>query len=153
VRSEPLPRRADGRGPGRRSVADRRVLCPPRRAIESPVRTNPVSVSGTPGGRRPPGGRRLLHRVLRGGRVSRRQRSRCPMSDTGRREYTTPHDRYYNYCWWGYQPVAPTEHKFRPVSLLFHAFEVAGVDGCACEVVEVLRNALGPFRTVWGTKW
>ena len=74
-------------------------------------------------------------------------------SDTGRREFTGPNDRYYNYCWWGYQPLAPTEHKLRPVSLLFHAFEVAGVDRCACDVVEALRNALGPFRTVWGTKW
>src|SRR5262245_24569531 len=75
------------------------------------------------------------------------------MSDSGRCELTNPQDRYYNYCWWDYQPLAPTEHKFRPVSLLFHAFEVAGVDRCPCEVVEVLRNALGPFRTVWGTKW
>jgi hypothetical protein len=75
------------------------------------------------------------------------------MSDPRRREFTTPHDRYYNYCWWPYQPLAPTEHKLRSVSLLFHAFEVAGVDGRAFEVVDVLRDALGPFRTVWGTKW
>jgi hypothetical protein len=75
------------------------------------------------------------------------------MSNPGRREFTTPRDQYYNYCWWGYQPVAPTEHKLRPVSLLFQAFEVAGVDGHAGAVVDVLRDALGPFRTVWGTKW
>lgn len=74
-------------------------------------------------------------------------------SDTGRCEFTGPDDRYYNYCWWPYQPVAPTEHKFRPVSLLFHSFEVAGVDRRAFELVEAIRNALGPFRTVWGTKW
>jgi hypothetical protein len=75
------------------------------------------------------------------------------MSHSGRPEFTTPEDKYYNYCWWGYQPVAPTEHKLRPVSLLFHAFEVAGVEGRAGAVVDVLRDALGPFRTVWGTKW
>jgi hypothetical protein len=75
------------------------------------------------------------------------------MSDSGRLEFTTPQDRYYNYCWWGYEPVAPTEDKLRPVSLLFHSFEVAGVDRRAFEVVDVLRQALGRFRTVWGTKW
>ena len=75
------------------------------------------------------------------------------MSDTSRRELTNPDDRYYNYCWWPYQPVASTEHKFRPVNLLFQSFEVAGVDQRAFELVEAIRNALGPFRTVWGTKW
>lgn len=74
-------------------------------------------------------------------------------TENGRREFTAPDDLYYNYCWWPYQPVAPTEHKLRPVSLLFQSFEVAGADPRAFEVVEAVREALGPFRTVWGTKW
>jgi hypothetical protein len=75
------------------------------------------------------------------------------MSNPARREFTSPDDQYYNYCWWPYQPVAPTQQKLRAVSLLFHAFEIAGVDERVCEVVDLLRHALGPFRTVWGTKW
>ena len=64
--------------------------------------------------------------------------------NTGRREFTGPDDLYYNYCWWPYQPVAPTEHKFRPVSLLFQSFEVAGVDRPR------LRDRRGPPATPSG---
>lgn len=73
-------------------------------------------------------------------------------SESGRREFTGPDDPYYNYCWWPYQPAASTEHKLRSVSLLFQSFEFAGVGPAAFEVVEALRRAIGPFRTVWGTK-
>lgn len=74
-------------------------------------------------------------------------------SVSGRREFTAADDPYYNYCWWPYQPVGPTQHKLRPVSLLFQSFEVAGADPGVFELVETIRQALGPFRTVWGTKW
>jgi hypothetical protein len=68
-------------------------------------------------------------------------------------ESTTAADRYYNYCWWPYEPVTATEGKLRPVSLLFHSFELAGLDGCAIDIVQSIRRELGDFRTVWGTKW
>ena len=67
-------------------------------------------------------------------------------------ESTTPHDPYCNYCWWPYEPVAPTEGKLRPVSLLFHSFEVAGLNGRAVELVRMIQKAIGAFRTVYGVK-
>ncbi|MCA9123580.1 MAG: hypothetical protein H6822_18205 [Planctomycetaceae bacterium] len=70
-----------------------------------------------------------------------------------REEFTTPADRYFNYCWWPYTPVAKVEHKFRPVNLLFQSFELAAIDSRAFEVVEALRSDLGDFRTVYGVKW
>ena len=73
-------------------------------------------------------------------------------ADSGRLEYTQPGDRYFNYCWWPYQPVADTAGKLRPVSLLFHTFEVAGIAAAAFDIVHCLRDAIGPFRTVWGAK-
>jgi hypothetical protein len=67
-------------------------------------------------------------------------------------EYTAPGDRYYNYCWWNYAPVAETANKLRPVNLLLNSFDVAGMPDRATEVVDTLRQSLGSFRTVWGVK-
>jgi hypothetical protein len=67
-------------------------------------------------------------------------------------EYTAPDDRYYNYCWWNYAPVAETANKLRPVNLLFNSFDVGGMPDCASQVVDTLRQSLGSFRTVWGVK-
>jgi hypothetical protein len=68
-------------------------------------------------------------------------------------EYTTPHDEYFNYCLWSYQPVASVENKFRPVNLLLHSFHVARLDLQVFEIVESIRKSLGLFRTVWGIKF
>lgn len=68
-------------------------------------------------------------------------------------ELTAMGDDYRNYCWWPYQPVAPTNGKFRPSALLFHSFEVAGVNGKAFDLVRALQQELGLFRTVYGVKW
>lgn len=70
-----------------------------------------------------------------------------------RLEHTTPQDRYFNYCWWPYRPVAATEDKFRPVNLLFHSFDLARIDERAFHLVQTIRDAIGLFRTVWGAKW
>lgn len=74
------------------------------------------------------------------------------MGNDARLEPTTSADLYYNYCWWPYQPVAPTAGKLRPVSLLFETFALAGLGADAFALVETLRRAIGPFRTVWGAK-
>jgi hypothetical protein len=74
------------------------------------------------------------------------------MSNSTRLEPTTPDDLYYNYCWWPYTPVAPTENKLRPAALLFHTFELAGIDERAYDIVHTLRKEIGLFRTVWGAK-
>src|SRR5436305_11636463 len=68
-------------------------------------------------------------------------------------ELTTPQDQYFNYCWWNYTPIASTANKLRPATLLFHSFAAAQMDERARELVNALRQALGLFRTVWGTKW
>lgn len=68
-------------------------------------------------------------------------------------EYTTSRDHYFNYCWWPYEPVAPIENKLRQVNLLFHSFEQGGLGEAAFRLVRTIRDAIGSFRTVWGTKW
>ena len=73
-------------------------------------------------------------------------------SDPAWLEYTAVGDRYFNYCWWPYSPVAKVEHKLRPVNLLFHSFDVGGIDAGACDMVKSIQKEIGRFRTVWGTK-
>jgi hypothetical protein len=67
-------------------------------------------------------------------------------------EYATGNDRYFNYCLWPYQPVAPTDDKFRGINVLYQSFEFAGLDTRAYEFVEAIRSAIGPFQTVFGIK-
>ncbi len=75
------------------------------------------------------------------------------MEDFGRRmEYTEPGDRYYDYCLWEYEPLALPAEKFRSVNLLYHTFEVGGLDGGAYDLVGAIREGVGLFRTVWGVK-
>jgi hypothetical protein len=74
------------------------------------------------------------------------------MKGSERFEYATAQDPALNYCLWEYQAPAAAEDKFRSVNLLFHSFQVAGVDERAYDIVEALREAIGPFRTVFGIK-
>lgn len=74
------------------------------------------------------------------------------MQAAARYEYATAADPALNYCLWQYAPAAPAEDKYRSVNLLWHSFEVAGVDERAFTVVEAIRDAIGPFRTVFGIK-
>jgi hypothetical protein len=74
------------------------------------------------------------------------------MEIVDRFEYATASDPYRNYCLWQYSPVAPAEDKFRAVNLLYHSFDVAGIDGRAFDFVEGIRSEIGMFRTVWGAK-
>lgn len=69
-----------------------------------------------------------------------------------RYEYTTAQDPHLNYCLWQYHPAAPAEDKFRAVNLLYHSFELAGIHSNAYAVVDAIRDAIGPFRTVFGIK-
>lgn len=88
-----------------------------------------------------------------GRRGGRQSPGKTAMTSLGRLEYTTREDPFFNYCLWKYTPVAPIENKFRPVNLLFHSFEVAGLDARAVQLVQTIRDAIGSFRTVWGSKW
>lgn len=67
-------------------------------------------------------------------------------------EYATAQDPHRNYCLWQYAPAAPAEDKFRAVNLLYHAFELAGADARLYDMVDALREAIGPFQTVFGIK-
>jgi hypothetical protein len=67
-------------------------------------------------------------------------------------ERTTPHDRYADYCLWDYQPIAPPAGKLRSSNLLWRAIEAAGGGPHLTAACMALREALGPFRTVFGVK-
>ena len=67
-------------------------------------------------------------------------------------EYTTGTDPALNYCLWEYSRAAPAEDKFRSVNLLFQSFDHAGADERAFAIVDAIRDAIGPFRTVFGIK-
>ena len=74
------------------------------------------------------------------------------MTVNRRFEYATDQDPSLNYCLWSYAPAAPAEDKFRSVNLLFQSFDHAGIDLRAFDVVEAIRDGIGPFRTVFGVK-
>ncbi|HUJ88278.1 MAG TPA: hypothetical protein VLX30_15625 [Burkholderiales bacterium] len=67
-------------------------------------------------------------------------------------EFATSADPSLNYCLWEYSPAQPAEDKFRSVNLLYQSFEHAGVDARAYDIVDAVREGIGPFRTVFGVK-
>jgi len=67
-------------------------------------------------------------------------------------ERTTPRDRYADYCLWDYQPIAPPAGKLRSANLLWRAIEAAGGGPHLVAACMALRQALGPFQTVFGVK-
>lgn len=67
-------------------------------------------------------------------------------------EYATSRDPALNYCLWEYSAAEPAEDKYRSVNLLFQSFEHAGIDARAFDIVDAIRDAIGPFRTVFGVK-
>lgn len=74
------------------------------------------------------------------------------MTGQDRFEYATAGDPSLNYCLWPYAPIAPVEDKFRSVNLLYQSFSHAGINSGAFAIVDALREAIGPFRTVFGIK-
>ena len=74
------------------------------------------------------------------------------MKAAERFEFATASDPTLNYCLWQYAPARAAEDKFRSLNLLLHSFELARVDDRAYEIVDAIREAIGPFRTVFGVK-
>jgi len=74
------------------------------------------------------------------------------MKLTDRFEYATDEDPARNYCLWEYSRSVPAADKFRSVNLLFQSFDFAGINERAFDIVERIRDAIGPFRTVFGVK-
>lgn len=69
-----------------------------------------------------------------------------------RLEYTTDHDRFFDFCMWEYKPIAPCENKFRSANLLFHSFDVMQTHERVFDLVRAIRERFGILRTVWGVK-
>lgn len=75
------------------------------------------------------------------------------MDLASRFEYATAADPALNYCLWDYPAPASPGDKFRSINLLWQSFALAGIDERAFAIVEAVRDAIGPFRTVYGVKW
>lgn len=67
-------------------------------------------------------------------------------------ERCTAADRFHDYVLTPYQPEGDTEGKLRSLNLLVESFALAGVEEEGVRVMNLLREQLGPFRTVWGIK-
>jgi hypothetical protein len=78
------------------------------------------------------------------------ERAGVPLSEHF--EFGTAEDPSLNYCLWQYTPVVSAEDRYRAINLLLHSFEQAGLDERAYEFVDAVRDAVGPFRTVFGIK-
>ena len=70
----------------------------------------------------------------------------------GKFEYTAEQDRFFDFCLWEYKPVASYTNKFRSVNLLFHSFDIMGVNERIFDLVQAIREGIGVSRTVWGLK-
>jgi hypothetical protein len=77
---------------------------------------------------------------------------RGPVEQSGRLERVTATDRFADYCLWDYNPLAPPLGKLRSASVLWQSLATTGADPRVGEAAELLRQGLGPFRTVWGVK-
>lgn len=62
-------------------------------------------------------------------------------------------DPYYDYCLWPYAPLAVPEGKLRPVNMLYHTFDYAGVGEPGLTLCRQIQDGMGPFNTVWGLKY
>jgi hypothetical protein len=67
-------------------------------------------------------------------------------------EYTTSQELFFDFCLWEYKPVSSYESKFRSANLLFHSFDVAGLDRRVFDLIQAIREGFGLSRTVWGVK-
>ncbi len=68
-------------------------------------------------------------------------------------EYSSAGDPSLNYCLWQYTTTVTAEDKYRAVNLLLQSFEHDGLDERAHTFIDAVRDAVGPFRTVFGIKW
>ena len=67
-------------------------------------------------------------------------------------EYESAQEVFHDFCLWEYRPAVPFENKFRSANLLFHSFEVVGVNTRIFELVQAIRDGIGISNTVGGVK-
>jgi hypothetical protein len=69
-----------------------------------------------------------------------------------RMEFTTDQDVFYDFCLWEYRPTRSFKDKFRSANLLFHSFDLAGMDRLGFELIQAIRHGFGTSHTVYGIK-
>ncbi|MBN1545854.1 MAG: hypothetical protein JW902_04265 [Syntrophaceae bacterium] len=67
-------------------------------------------------------------------------------------EYVSEGETLYDFCLWEYKPLASCRKKFSAATLLFNSFEAANANKKTYDLVHLIREGIGPSRTVWGTK-
>jgi hypothetical protein len=67
-------------------------------------------------------------------------------------ERCTAQDRFHDYILADYSPVASPVGKLRALNVLVESFALEGLEDQGRAVLDAVRGALGPFRTVWGIK-
>ena len=67
-------------------------------------------------------------------------------------EYASAQEVFYDFCLWEYRPAIPFEKKFTSANLLFHSFEVTGINTRIFDLVRAIRQGIGVANTVWGVK-
>jgi hypothetical protein len=77
---------------------------------------------------------------------ARARRARSPL------ERATDRDELHDYILHAYTPLAPPEGKLRSINVLVESFALRDLEEEGLHVVRLLRDGLGPFRTVFGIK-
>lgn len=67
-------------------------------------------------------------------------------------EFCAADEELFDFCLWPYDPPLPVAGKLRPVSILRHAFGLAGLERQGNALIDGLRGTFGDSRTVWGIK-
>ncbi|MEY4984610.1 MAG: hypothetical protein RIR62_2876 [Pseudomonadota bacterium] len=62
-------------------------------------------------------------------------------------------DAFRDFCQWDYDPPCPpATGMFRQAALLWHSLTLVPCGGELAWMFHAIRDAIGPFRTVWGVK-
>jgi len=77
---------------------------------------------------------------------------RAPYEPPAGFERCSGEEPLHDYILKPYEPLTPHDGMLRSVNLLYASFAEAGLEAQGRRVVSQLRDALGPFRTVWGIK-
>lgn len=63
-----------------------------------------------------------------------------------------PSDAFVDFCLWDYEPLAPVAGRWRSETILLQSFALAGVLEEGRALIGLIRDAVGPFKSVWGIK-
>ncbi|MBS0126831.1 hypothetical protein [Thetidibacter halocola] len=63
-----------------------------------------------------------------------------------------PGDTYADFCLWEYEAFADPAGRWRSETILLYSFALEGVEAEGRALLDSMKRAFGPFRTVWGIK-